>query len=188
MAKSAVRYQGHHHANDQSSVPCSPPSVCNVKLVKTYKTGSTTVGSLLFRFGLRHALKFYTLPNESDHHASLPACADCNISYHAKGSRMLTADAYRRLVPLGAFITIVREPIARHLSDYYYHFAPVCANGTTADAVHAMVDQGERFYDLSLALDVNVTGKAAEDRQRVARRLDLFKSCWCSSALTKASS
>jgi Galactose-3-O-sulfotransferase len=180
---SAVRY--HQHVQQLPLEPLAASATRNVVLVKTFKTGSTTLGSLLFRFGLRHGLKFYALPNEDDHYVSplLPPCNDCNISfYHARGSRMLAEQDYRRLVPNASFITIVREPISRHLSDFYYHFAPSRTNGSTADAVHALIDQEERLFDMALALDVNASGSgdaaaaaAAEDKRRVAQRLDMFQ-------------
>lgn len=155
-----------------------PMTVCNIIFVKTFKTGSTTIGSLLFRFGLRRKLKFYVLPEEYDHHIkpSHAPCSDCNISfYHAYGSRMLAPEVYKTFVPTGKFVTIVREPIARHLSDYYYHFGPSEANGTTLQGVTSVVEQGKRTFDLAKALDLNETGNPVQDAQMTIRKLDLFE-------------
>eukprot|EP00197_Chlamydomonas_leiostraca_P005469 CAMPEP_0202864600 /NCGR_PEP_ID=MMETSP1391-20130828/4772_1 /ASSEMBLY_ACC=CAM_ASM_000867 /TAXON_ID=1034604 /ORGANISM="Chlamydomonas leiostraca, Strain SAG 11-49" /LENGTH=284 /DNA_ID=CAMNT_0049544357 /DNA_START=424 /DNA_END=1278 /DNA_ORIENTATION=- len=91
-----------------------------------------------------------SLPHRDDTHlpSYIQPCQRCNISfYHDAGNSMHEFSFYKRLVPLGQFITIVREPLRRYVSDYYYQFAQgkpwqlcdrIAANLATYDMTRAL--------------------------------------------------
>lgn len=136
------------------------PREANVVFVKTYKTGGTTLGSLLFRFGMRHNLTFFTLKSTSSHsmNARERPCDTCNISlYHTNDKHLglrgvLPLEVYRRYVPLGQLVTIVREPRARFFSDYYFHFARKLGHLVMAGDVLKAIDNGTVTYTLARTL------------------------------------
>lgn len=160
------------------------PLISNLIFIKTYKTGSTLIGSILFRFGLRHRLKFNLLPNEDDHfmNASQPRCLDCNLTlYHDVGQSMASVESYRNFVPLGRFLTIVRDPVSRYFSDFYYHFYPVESNMTTrenaTELLHWYIDEGRSLFSLERALAINdtrATNPKMNDMEVVSTKLAIF--------------
>ena len=153
-----------------------PPNITNIIFIKTSKTGGTTIGSLFFRFGLRHDLKFLTLSDETAHFATpeTPPCEDCNISlYHDHNNgdrRMLNESQYRRLVPTGHFVTVVREPMSRHLSDYYYFHQSQTDKHNPAVVLEFRAS-GKRTFDLASSLDV-VPIHEEEEADREPARVD----------------
>jgi len=104
--------------------------VTNIVLVKTHKTASTTMASILFRFGASHNLQFYLTRNWHYIYpfAEYPELPQVNITlYHHRSQQMSTRDYarwYLKVVPRNHMITILREPFSRALSDYHFFIQP----------------------------------------------------------------
>jgi len=104
--------------------------IVNHIFIKTHKTGSTTMGALFFRFGVRRALKF-VYPDRQGHYLKIGSnLSPGNLTVHHlneywRGNVRDAIPWLKSKVPLGKFITIIREPISRALSAYDYYIAPV---------------------------------------------------------------
>lgn len=116
--------------NTGEIVPVSlPKTVTNVVLIKTHKTASTTLASILFRLGMNHNLRMF-VPHY--HYIDLKrrpmTQPKSNISmYHHFTPSLQTEPLinwYKEWLPEARFITILREPYQRVLSEYYYFFQP----------------------------------------------------------------
>eukprot|EP00026_Physarum_polycephalum_P011091 Phypoly_transcript_11287.p1 GENE.Phypoly_transcript_11287~~Phypoly_transcript_11287.p1 ORF type:complete len:321 (+),score=31.24 Phypoly_transcript_11287:251-1213(+) len=97
---------------------------------KTHKTASTTIGNIFFRFGAHHGLRFrkaYShIPDiqyEINSNISGPT-ADIALYHHRPVQHAKMMQFYRSVVPGGQFVSIVREPVSRYLSHYYYFASP----------------------------------------------------------------
>jgi len=106
----------------------------NIVMFKTHKTASTTLGSILFRFGARHGRRFLYGP---EHYVSPfvdgPSMVPGHISlnHHVPGA--LTAPQlfkfYEGLIQDPVFISVLRSPIDRYLSTYRYYVQPFWKRG-----------------------------------------------------------
>lgn len=125
-----------------AAAPAPAPAVSSLIFIKTYKTGSTTMGSMLFRAGMRRNLTF--VADDAKRHyitVNTTACPTCNITlFHDFSHRMHGPEYYQRFVPAGGpFVTIVRQPVSRYLSDFYYHVLPdIGPNFTVSEVLTAL--------------------------------------------------
>ncbi|KAI8803460.1 galactose-3-O-sulfotransferase-domain-containing protein [Cladochytrium replicatum] len=111
--------------------------------IKTHKTGSTTLGSIFFRYGVSHRLKIFIpgrhyadqmdfeppkLTSNLASHIFLSHFGPMNRSWFREHPVQLNVaymmQMYRRAVPGGMGITILRDPHARFLSHYQYLIRP----------------------------------------------------------------
>ena len=105
----------------------------NIVMFKTHKTASTSLGSILFRFGARHGRRFligdehYTQLRDAD---TFRLGGHMHINHHVLET--LTPDQigafYSRFIPNPTFISIVRHPRERYLSAYKYFWEPFYGN------------------------------------------------------------
>jgi len=97
--------------------------------IKTHKTGSTSVGSIFFRFGARRGLRF-VFPSYQGHFLLIGSdISPGNLTIHHldenwDGKVEESLSWLKTKVPLGSFVTIMREPISRLLSAYDFFVAP----------------------------------------------------------------
>eukprot|EP00873_Tetraselmis_striata_P034087 jgi/Tetstr1/454351/TSEL_041258.t1 len=98
-----------------------------VAFYKTHKTGSTTLGGILFRVGAAHRKRFHTRTADSHYlNHTMPSRrrADFVIN-HSRSSLLDMQAAYDRDLGDGAGrITIVRDAVARFVSHFYYFVKP----------------------------------------------------------------
>jgi len=122
-----------------------------VAFLKTHKTGSTTLGNILFRYGIKHGLKFYS---EGRHllHCEDPAAGagdgqKADIALHHVANFPLNREQfcfngllarnysgatgftrllawYNSIVPDAKFVTIFRDPVSNYLSHFYFFYEP----------------------------------------------------------------
>ncbi|KAI8809431.1 galactose-3-O-sulfotransferase-domain-containing protein [Cladochytrium replicatum] len=113
--------------------------------IKTHKTGSTTLGSIFFRYGVRHKLKIFVpadhYANRTDFEAEQIKASDNqnsniylnhfspeNDPWFVNNSVRFTTEnlisMYRRGVPNGMAVTVLREPHARYISHFFYLVQP----------------------------------------------------------------
>jgi len=95
---------------------------------KTHKTGSTTVGNMLWRFGAQHGLKLHKpsghyLDIRSDvaRRVVVPPC-DITLYHHRPTQFEAMMKYYRSFIPKGKFLSILREPVRRYLSHYHFYY------------------------------------------------------------------
>jgi len=105
--------------------------VGNVVMYKTHKTGSTTLGSILFRFGARHGRKFmyhsdHYLPVGRDFLKTFERGSNIHLQHHKiRGMGAVDGmDFYAHFIDRPHFITVLRSPIKRYLSAYRYFWEP----------------------------------------------------------------
>lgn len=108
------------------------PEVTKIVMIKTHKTGSTTLGNILFRFAAHRGLRivcpvahYMSLSRDEN----LPFTGPYDISLHHGWKVPLSF--YEKLVPGAVWITAVRDPIKRYLSSYTYFVMP--NRGLTVD-------------------------------------------------------
>ncbi|KAI8803539.1 galactose-3-O-sulfotransferase-domain-containing protein [Cladochytrium replicatum] len=121
--------------------------------IKTHKTGSTTLGSIFFRYAVRHNLKIFVPP---DHYSTFsdfepttlastnnqnsdiflnhfspegdPIFRNNNNNNNNNETHHFTTESlismYRRAVPKALAITVLREPHARFISHFFYLVRP----------------------------------------------------------------
>ncbi|CAM9255566.1 unnamed protein product, partial [Laminaria digitata] len=111
---------------------------CNVAFVKTHKTASTTLATILFRYGKRHGLR---VANFDGHQSSisLPEAVEAAgepvdvMHYHHAwdgfydGGWGEAKAAYRKIMREPSdvkLVTVMREPVGHYLSYYYYFLQP----------------------------------------------------------------
>ncbi|KAI8803537.1 galactose-3-O-sulfotransferase-domain-containing protein [Cladochytrium replicatum] len=113
--------------------------------IKTHKTGSTTLGSIFFRYGVRHSLKIFQTPVHYAHQmdfepeqldSSNNRNSDIFLNHFIPKNDPLFENRtvefttenliqmYRRGVPDGIAVTILREPHARFISHFAYLVSP----------------------------------------------------------------
>eukprot|EP01104_Vermistella_antarctica_P014634 TRINITY_DN463_c1_g2_i1.p1 TRINITY_DN463_c1_g2~~TRINITY_DN463_c1_g2_i1.p1 ORF type:complete len:495 (+),score=84.84 TRINITY_DN463_c1_g2_i1:145-1629(+) len=107
------------------------PEVRRIIYYKTHKTGSSTIGNILYRFGAYRRLRFLMTP---DHYLNVkndkqmiddgPAQISLH-HHHVHGHWRAAMDWYRRYVPGGVFLTIVRDPVKRYISHWNFFSRPV---------------------------------------------------------------
>eukprot|EP00055_Hartaetosiga_balthica_P005005 m.13994 g.13994 ORF g.13994 m.13994 type:complete len:512 (+) comp4237_c0_seq1:24-1559(+) len=115
----------------------------NIKYIKTHKTGSSTLGSIMYRFGARHDLVMYKSPS---HGLKIDAPKNQNtvpsniVVHHYAGiaTNLRSIEQwdrayewYNEVVPNGKYITIVRDPISHYLSYFSFYNEP---GGRTLDS------------------------------------------------------
>lgn len=109
--------------------------ITKISYIKTHKTASSTLGSIIFRYAAHHNLTLYknanhalnlsyynpqTIPaNAVVHHYAGIATNLQSIEQWERAYRW-----YRRVVPGGTFVTILREPISHYVSYYYFYNEP----------------------------------------------------------------
>lgn len=96
---------------------------------KTHKTGSSTVGSILYRHAARNDLVLFKLPNKgheiemtSRNPSTTPA--DMTLYHfidHCNCSWVDMRAWYEHAVPGGMLVTVVREPVSHYVSRFYYY-------------------------------------------------------------------
>jgi hypothetical protein len=106
-----------------------------IAYIKTHKTASSTVGSIMFRYAARHNLTLYKSPTHGlrirfKNNATLPADI---VLQHWAGllgqvqSYQQWVDFHRwytEVVPNPDFVTILREPLSHYASYYYFYDEP----------------------------------------------------------------
>ncbi|CAM9393223.1 unnamed protein product, partial [Choristocarpus tenellus] len=114
---------------------------CNIAFVKTHKTASTTMATILYRYAKRHD---FVIANFTDHHTTIPleeAVEQVTKSgrrvdlmhYHYawngyyKGTWAEAEESYAQIMTDPSrinFVTVLREPVSHFLSYYYYFIQP----------------------------------------------------------------
>lgn len=146
------------------------PTVRRVAYHKTRKTGSTTVGNILFHHAARNDMVVFRLPGPG--HTVAKTTVNSNTSpadicyYHfsPRGARnwQEMRQWYNSTVPGGELLTIVREPVSRYLSYFYFFIEPTHkgmtlerwvdtghgANGGLADFKVFTEDQLKEFLEV----------------------------------------
>lgn len=141
----------HPTEKDLALTEFKPAPINKVAFLKTHKTGSTTLGNILFRYGMKHGLKFYTegrhllhceepVENSEDngradivlHHvANFPLnreqfCFNALLAKNYSGatgfSRLMSW--YQDTIPGAKLVTIFREPMSNYLSHFYFFYEP----------------------------------------------------------------
>ncbi len=101
--------------------------------IKTFKTGSTTLGGIFFRFGLNNHLRFWPSPSHRRRVLDLDptlvkGARQLTIHHHLLLNPLINTSAlmwyYQQVVPGGHFVTILREPLTRLISAYNYFYLP----------------------------------------------------------------
>eukprot|EP01104_Vermistella_antarctica_P010687 TRINITY_DN2866_c0_g1_i2.p1 TRINITY_DN2866_c0_g1~~TRINITY_DN2866_c0_g1_i2.p1 ORF type:complete len:425 (+),score=46.21 TRINITY_DN2866_c0_g1_i2:379-1653(+) len=112
------------------------PEVTRLVFIKTHKTGSSTIANILYRFGSTRRLRFYA-PNKyafTDRPPKSLAVSErgqeepfdiCHLHGRNGG---LGFDAifqwYRNLIAGAEFVTILRDPVQRYISDWNFFQRP----------------------------------------------------------------
>ncbi|KAI8805491.1 galactose-3-O-sulfotransferase-domain-containing protein [Cladochytrium replicatum] len=132
--------------------PSQPPRQNRYIFIKTHKTGSTTLGSIFFRYGVKHRQKIFIpgrhytdqmdfehpkITSNLDSHIFLSHFGPMNRSWFREHPVQLNVaymmQMYRRAVPGGMGITVLRDPHARFLSHYQYLIRPSHPHLSLAD-------------------------------------------------------
>ncbi|KAI8814019.1 galactose-3-O-sulfotransferase-domain-containing protein [Cladochytrium replicatum] len=126
----------------RKSLQIEPQQQRRYIFIKTHKTGSTTLGSIFFRYGVRHKLKIFKPghhyasqldfePDQLEQHRNHNSDIFLNHfqpEYPFEPNENFTTEhlinMYRRAVPGGMAVTVLREPNARFVSHYYYLVYP----------------------------------------------------------------
>ncbi|CAM9411183.1 unnamed protein product, partial [Laminaria digitata] len=160
-----------------ASVSDVDQQLCNLAFLKTHKTGSTTLSSLFYRYGVRHGLKVARykngrpnigkpLPIEKAFPKILEQCegrVDV-MHYHVGTSNSLghkwneAAAQYKTIMrdPDNInFVTIFREPRSRFLS-YYYYFLSHKIGNFLLDTSHAGLERLESMRN-TVAGELGIT-------------------------------
>ncbi|XP_006822290.1 galactosylceramide sulfotransferase-like [Saccoglossus kowalevskii] len=119
----------------QQQARCVSPTT-TVAFLKTYKTGSTTISSILIRFGLSHNLSFVIPAHHNPGYFSRTVRFNSEMQKHLSpplpGSRysMLVSHvpfnktAINNVIPNATFITILRHPVATYESIFGFFKIP----------------------------------------------------------------
>jgi hypothetical protein len=130
----------------------------NVIYYKTHKTASTTLGSIIFRFGAQHGLRFHNVHNHykvfSNNSQAEPQ-ANISLFHHVPEHFDFMMAHYRSIIPNGKFLSILREPVRRYLSSFHYYNQPV------NHAFHDFLTWKE--YNNRMVLDFGVFNKTDLD-------------------------
>ncbi len=146
------RYLSHYNAQCLAgqNVPGDPEnSRAEVKLAfqqqqrkfiffKTWKTASTSLGNILYRFGLNYGLRFHCLPKDRPLEVENPLgggptrhLAVCHHNMPSAGVNSSSIISwYRGLVPGGQLLTILRDPLQVSRSAFNFFIKPVFAKAT----------------------------------------------------------
>eukprot|EP00873_Tetraselmis_striata_P002711 jgi/Tetstr1/422975/TSEL_013753.t1 len=98
-----------------------------VAFYKTHKTGSTTMGGILFRVGAYHHRRFHTKTAEAHYLNNgfrSGAPADFVINHSFSSLREMQEAYDRDLGESAGRITILRDAVTRYISHFYYFFHP----------------------------------------------------------------
>ena len=120
----AIQLMQPDHAEDQNPSPFP-----KLVFVKTHKTGSSTLTNILIRYGLARNMSFYLRGNcqspcghdWTDVHPPphCPANAGCCerdiLTFHAQYGEWM-----KGIFPTAKYITLLRDPVTRLASEYYY--------------------------------------------------------------------
>ncbi len=100
-------------------------------LFKTHKTGSTTLANIFLRFGAKHGLSFLSKeiavkPYGTEDQRTRGE-SQMSVSHHkidkAINSTMLIK-WYRKFLPEGQLVSVLRQPLERYVSAFNYFFQP----------------------------------------------------------------
>ncbi|XP_071842327.1 galactosylceramide sulfotransferase-like isoform X2 [Apostichopus japonicus] len=116
------------HQSTESFAMCSPKK--NIVLLKTHKTGSSTIQNILYRFGDFHDLTFALPVGKSNYFcgnndfnikcvASLPKGYQYNVL--ANHARWVKTEFSAAMPPDTTYITILRHPSTQYESLYNYY-------------------------------------------------------------------
>jgi len=102
----------------------------NIVFFKTHKTGSTTLGSIFFRFGARHGCKFmvgmehYTILQRDS--ASFGVGSNIHLQHHRPLGLSFDelVDTYSLYIRNPLFVSVLRNPMDRYISAYRYFWEP----------------------------------------------------------------
>eukprot|EP00904_Undaria_pinnatifida_P009917 jgi/Undpi1/6055/HiC_scaffold_20.g08540.m1 len=114
-----ARTRDYLNALVDASVSSGDQQLSNLAFVKTHKTGSTTLSSLFYRYGVRHDLKIL---EECDGRVDIMHY-HIGTSFHLGYKWNAAAEQYKAIMrdPDNInFVTILREPRSHFLSYYYY--------------------------------------------------------------------
>lgn len=141
-----------------SSAVC--PLVNNVVFFKTHKTASTTMSSIFFRFGVKHQLRFLVSATHYIEFTTRVRTYPANISMYHHRTRPLgynfteITSWYRTKVPNPQFVTIVREPLKRAMSEWLYLLQPDYGNDTLGMVLGANYSRPANWYTLATDLGI----------------------------------
>jgi hypothetical protein len=111
-------------AKTRAAPPSFPPKR-KIVFFKTHKSGSTTLGNIIFRWAVRANLRIFCA---TDHIIDLNRDAgaisqqihDVTLHHIEPGG----IPFLNKLIPNAAWITVFRQPISRYLSSFYYFVKP----------------------------------------------------------------
>ncbi|CAM9464061.1 unnamed protein product [Phaeothamnion confervicola] len=127
-----------------ASVARTAQQRCNVAFIKTHKTASTTMTSILYRYGARHNKTIARFDVKGTSCTLEKAAEDVSLGkaprsdifhYHYvwdgifKGGEFdYIEHKYRQIMSLDSpmdFVSVLREPIRHYLSYYYFYYEPL---------------------------------------------------------------
>ncbi|CAM9665132.1 unnamed protein product [Ascophyllum nodosum] len=124
------------------SVSRTPYQLSNIAFIKTHKTASTTLASILYRYGMRHGsniAQFYRGGTFVDLDTAVKQVAQAGkrvdiMHYHHAWNGFYSGtweDARSKYARIMSdqnevnYVTVLREPIGHYLSYYYYFLNPI---------------------------------------------------------------
>ncbi|GFR45026.1 hypothetical protein Agub_g6337, partial [Astrephomene gubernaculifera] len=125
-----------YHAAAASSGPILTDFNCRkIAFYKTHKTGSTTVGGIMFRAAVHANMSIYTTKShyvtvgyrETAHLMGKTDMVLRHIRYSAASNwHLATRSFYSRALGTSdyGFLTVLRNPVDRYVSDFYYFVEP----------------------------------------------------------------
>ncbi|EDQ92449.1 uncharacterized protein MONBRDRAFT_22124 [Monosiga brevicollis MX1] len=162
-----------------------------ISYIKTHKTASSTLGSILFRLAGRYNLTVYKSPTHGlrlsyFNNRTIPADIALHhwagvIGHLGNFERWREAHAwYQRVNPDADFVTILREPLSHYVSYFYFYNEP---NGGPQNTLEAAVAAG-RNRDI-LARDFAVI-TPADAQEFEARYWPDFRTVLLSDRMTES--
>jgi len=136
----------------------------NIALFKTHKTGSTTLGSILFRFGSKHGRRFfvgaehYIEPRKTVDRASTQIGANIQLQHHRNKNINTNYyfNFYRSFMKSPTFITILRDPMSRYISSLHYFWEPYVSLKSTKNFLRFREYHNQQCADLGITTDMGV--------------------------------
>ena len=135
----------------------------NLVFFKTHKTGSTTLGSIFFRFGARHGRTFLYGPghylNPKVTEPEYRNVSHISISHHTVLS-MSPAEIfgfYETYIRDPVYVSILRDPVDRHLSSFRYFVEPNAKDSSLKRFLHDRTYYNQQCKDFGIGSTFQLT-------------------------------
>jgi len=146
-----------------------------IAFFKSHKTASTTTGATLYRVGVMMGKRFHADTSTSHFLPRSPSTqpADLVIN-HSTGNYKEMLPHYKQIANKPGLLTIVRDPVSRFISEFYYS---AVAQGVPRTALTSFNDQNRMARDLGYGgpklLDDFLSSQEFEDTVfLIAEKLD----------------